>query len=272
MKKTITCLGIAGVTLAIIIGLYVYWRLPSDWKEKLLFPIKMPNVTTTAVTNHPDNQLFSEKIWLHRTNSIKRAKIMAEKYKGFEMDIIWEADSAYFYVAHDPDPEIYLPLSQMFDNIENIQERYFWLDFKNLDEENADVALEYLLKLTDKHNMNRKHVIVESMDSYSLSAFTSAGFTTSFYLPIWDFNPYVASDKEIIDYAKNIDARLRESNVNYISGDHLSYRFIKKYFPDSQMLLWYLKNNRYTPYVRNKLTGDKQVKVILVHEDSEGFQ
>ena len=260
------------VILAIMITLFVYWRLPSNWKEKILFPVNMPHVATVAVTNHTNNHIFDEKIWIHRVNSVERAKIMTQKYKGIEMDIIWEPDSNHFYVAHDPNPEIYLPLDKMFEGVDNIQEHYFWLDFKNLDEENAVLALGYLLKLVAKYKINQKNIIVESMDPYLLSDFTTAGFTTSFYLPTWDFNPYVASEKVTADYAKNIDAMLLKSNVNFLSSDYLSYRFIKKYFPDSQILLWHLENNRFTPYVRKKLIGDDHVHVVLVDEFSEGYR
>ena len=268
-KKTF---GIITIFFTSMIVLFVFWRLPSDWKEKTLFPISMPDVATTAVTNHAKNSDFSEKIWLHRVNSIERARIMAEKYKGFEIDFIWEADSSHFYVAHDPEPEIYLPLYQMFDSIKDIHSHYLWLDLKNLEEENAEETLDNLIQLTDKHRLSRKRIIVESMNAFLLTDFTEAGFNTSFYLPIWDFNPYVVSKEEMMDYAKNIDAMLQKSNVNYISSDYLSYRFIKKYFPDSQMLLWHLKDNRYTPFLRKLLTRDNQVKVVLIHEESEGYR
>lgn len=264
-KKTI--FGIA-VILTVVIILSVYLRLPSNWKEKVLFPKSFPNVLSTAVTNNRDNFNFSEKIWLHRVNSIERANIMTEKYKGIEMDITWVSDSAQFYVYHDDDtrPEIYLPLHQMFDSIKNIQNHYIWLDFKNLNEENTTLALDYLLKL----KINRANVIVESGEPHLLSDFSAAGFATSYYLPI--FNPYTASENEITGYVKEIDTMLQKSNVNFISSDFVKYRFIKKYFPGSQVLLWHLEKNRYTPYVRNILVRDKNVKVILVYEYSEGYQ
>jgi len=269
MKKKI-----AGIVVILIIPviLFVFFLLPSDWKEKILFPINMPEVATTAVTNHSKNQIFSEKIWLHCVNSIERAKLMAEKYKGFEIDIIWDTDRNQFYVSHDPDPEIYFPLCQMFDSIKNIQEHYFWLDFKNHNDENSVLALDYLLQLAGKHKINHKNIIIESMNPYLLSDYTTAGFTTGFNLPIWDFNPYVASDKEIAEYAKQIDTMLSKCNVNYLSSDYLMYRFIKKYFPDSQMLLWHLKENRYTTCVRKVICGDDNVKVVLIKEYSEGYR
>ena len=259
------------LVIAIVFTIILLWRLPSDWREKLLFPIKMPDVVTTAKTNNSDTHHFDEKIWLHRVNSIERAKLMQDNYIGFEIDIIWDSDSCLFYIAHDPHPEIYVTLENYFDNINNCHGRYFWLDFKNLNEENLVLALEYLLKLTKKHNIDIKNVIVESMSPDILSNFTTAGFSTSFYLPIWDFNPYTSTETEITEYAKLIDSLLQNSNVNYLSSDFLSYHFIKKYFPDSHFLLWHLKESRLTPYVRKKLTKDKNVKVILTHEISEGY-
>jgi len=258
--------GIAVILIVIMVSL-VYLRLPSNWKEKVLFPISFPKAPTSAVTNSNENSVFSEKIWLHRVNSIERANIMAEKYKGLEMDIYWDMDSARFYVTHiSPAPELSLPLSKMIDGIKNIREQYLWFDFKNLNEENAEPALEYLLKL----NINRANTIVESGNPHLLSGFSAAGFATSYYLPI--FNPYIVSENEIIDYAKKIDTALKNSNVNYISSDYVSYRFIKKYFPDSEILLWHLEDNRLKPFVRKKLARDKNVKVILVYEYSEGYR
>ena len=267
MIRTIT--GIT-VILASLFICYVFWRLPSDWKEKILFPITLPEVATSAVTNHANNSGFDDKIWIHRVNSIERVKIMAEKYKGIEMDVVWDMDSAQFYVEHDPNPEVYLPLYQMFDNIKNIQEHYFWLDFKNLNIDNKDMALDYLLRLFEKYVINLKNVILESSEPYSLSEFTTAGVATSFYLPT--LNPYIMSDTDIIHFAKQIDSTLLKSNVNYVSTNHLSYHFVKKYFPESRILLWHLSQNRFTSYVRKKLVNDDHVKVILTQEYSEGYR
>ena len=225
MKKKIV--GIA-IFFAVVIALFVFWRLPSNWREKILFPVNMPDVATVGVTSRADQHIFDEKIWIHRVNSIERANIMAQKYKGIEIDITREPDSNHFYVSHDPDPEIYLPLDKMFEGINHIQKHYFWLDFKNLEEENAGLALDYLSELTARHGINQKNIIVESMAPHLLSGYTTAGFNTSFYLSVWDFNPYVASEKEIAGYAKNIDSMLQKSNVNFLSGDYLSYHFIKK--------------------------------------------
>lgn len=266
MKKTSTQLFLyffIMISSSFFIALFAFL-----WKEKTLIASSYPSFVTTGRT-HVLTTGFEEKIWVHRVNSTQRAGIMQNKYTGMEMDVIYDEENSRYYVSHDPVPEQYIQLDEILHTIQNPQNHLFWLDFKNLSENNCRDALNSLLELTQKYNLNTNNIIVESPNPYYLSDFTDSGFRTSYYIP--RFNPYRSSQDFMLNKIQKIDSVLSISNVNYLSGEHNLYQFLKFYYPESKILLWYLPENILSPYVRRKLNHDSTVDVILIPEASEGY-
>lgn len=232
--------------------------------ERFLLPIIFPDAEIIGKTN-PKIIDFEEKLWLHRVNNIDKLKALESIYKGLEIDIIFDDHHEYFYVSHDPISEPLLSLNDLFENVDDINSHYFWLDVKNLNSENYHQAFEHLKDLSLKYELMPSNIIIESENPHLLSVFTNFGFITSYYMPT--FNPYEIDENDIIKYAKEIDISLQKSNVNFISTHYLSYHFIKKYFPDSQILMWDTRNdwiNKF--YIEKKLIKDEKVKVILIRD------
>jgi hypothetical protein len=75
-------------------------------------------------------------------------------------------------------------------------------------------------------------------------------------------------------YYQEVRANLKASSVNAVSSDYRSLPFIERYFPDADILLWYLKGTK-SPrdyaslaYLRLK----PRVKVILVEQLGPGYR
>ncbi len=256
MKNYIWIILITLITVLFLI-------LALDWKELLLQPVSFPDVDTQS-NKHPNpNNQFEERIWLHRVNDyVRMVDAASDDYKGIEIDVHYSLTDDEFYVTHDPNPEELLNLEDLLSSESDIDDYYIWLDFKNLEDYNYQKALKRLIDIKQKLQIPSFNIIVESDNPYYLYDYTMHGFNTSYYLPA--FNPYDASDREIVQYALTIDSVLMKSKVTYISGNYKQYHFIKKYFPDAEVLLWQTHRNLLAPYLRDKILDDPNVKVLLV--------
>jgi len=231
------------------------------WDEKLLLPVKLPQIEVEYKEQPAPFTTFSDKLWLHGVDGYDQISYL-DDYKGMEIDIHYNDQCDEFYVTHDPDPENYLVLDCLLDSIQGIENYHIWLDFKNLNKSNYQQALPKLTSVCNKFGISRANIIVESMEASCLSDYTRAGYNTSCYLPI--FSPYKISDEQIIEYVETIAAKLNESYVTFVSADYKLYHFIKRYFPDANILLWQHHRNLLSPYLRGKMLKDPNVKVLLV--------
>jgi hypothetical protein len=237
---------------------------------RMLLPLSLPDMKVNSRTCHSKTQ-FSKKVWLHRVNSISRAKIIQEKYKGLEMDVVYDSDKDCFDVHHHKFPSINLCFDELLQNLQDPQQHYFWLDFKNLESSNRKMALANLKKLSDKYKI-KENIIVESSDPVLLSSFTDENFYTSYYLPA--FNPFYADADSIKRYVKEIDDNLSRSRVNAISGYYFQYPFMEKYFPEADLLVWHIieeKTDLFSYLIRERLILNSQIKVVLTQKKSTGY-
>lgn len=233
-----------------------------------LSPVHSDPVYEAAFCNE---RSFSEKKWIHRINSRERLKIMSKKYIGMEMDIMYDTLKNNFEVYHPPEKPNGFLLEDVFSNTRNVSGHYFWLDFKNLDEKVRNSSCSKLVELAKKYNIN-KNIIIESSDPEALAAFTDSGFYTSYYISPFDIDSL--SKEKIEFYYKEVKSHLENTSVCALSGNYQQLPFIEKYFPDRDILTWYLNEDRGLKYWASLLflTRKEKVKVVLVSEKSSGYR
>ncbi len=237
-----------------------------DRKEFFLPSAEFTAYKTTGKTIPPSGK-FNDKIWLHRVNSVEKMKKYQYSYTGLEIDVHYDFFRKFFYVSHDEDASVNLSIEHLFQSLQSTSDHYFWIDYKNLNNENREESLNLLMNIAKKYEIPHSHIVVESSETECLSVFSENGFQTSYYLP--RCNPYTASKESMLKLAKEIDGRLQKSKVNYVSAYYYEYAFIKFYFPETNMLLWYTRDNPLKAFfVKNKLEKDDKVKVILLSEYS----
>lgn len=241
----------------------VIFVFSTDWREKLLLPQEYPFVDIQSNLNPPDEEVYDEKLWLHRVNEYERMHKASKTYTGMEIDVHYSFIHNSFYTSHDPDPIEYIFLDDLLHSVENIHHFNIWLDVKNLHNDNAEAALQHLMYICDTLKIDPDNIIVESPYPHLLETFKKTGYNTSYYIPT--FNPYDASEEEIIDYIEEIDSVLIVNDVDYISGNYKQYQLINHYFPDAHILLWQTHRNLLKPYLRKKLLKDPDVHVLLTN-------
>ncbi|HXU89032.1 MAG TPA: hypothetical protein VFQ62_09285 [Methylomirabilota bacterium] len=211
-------------------------------------------------------------VWAHRVDSLERAVAAAPQFEGMEIDVVYDAVADYFDVGHPPVPSQGLSLEHLLAAVPTLSAHYFWLDFKNLTEANEHAACARLVAIDRKYDIAGR-TIVESTSPGALGCFTDHGFYTSYYL--FPESPLAAmTAAQVAEYYAEVKANLLASRVNALSAPYRSLPFIEKYFPETDILLWYLdagEGVRYHAWV-TYLRLRPRVKVILVSHATPGYR
>ncbi len=213
-------------------------------------------------------QKNSQKVWLHRANDLEKAQYFQDKYPGMEIDLTYIDSLQTFLILHGGGHIEHNPVTieKWLHELDNTNQLRLWLDFKNLNNKNKDVALNELIRLYSKFNMKINYSIVESWNAECLKTFKDAGFKVSYYIP--EFKPESVSREELQKHTDKIRRIISENNLTTISGYYYQYEFMRDSFPDNDILIWYHLNNN---ILRNKYiqiaNEDPKVKVLLVAEE-----
>jgi hypothetical protein len=211
-------------------------------------------------------------VWLHRVDGVERAVLMAQEYQGMEIDVVYDAAADYFDVGHPPVPSQGISLDAVLSSVPGVRAHYFWIDFKNLTDANKKAACARLLSIGRKYGIVNQ-MIVESPNPRALSCFTEMGFYTSYYL-FPESKLSTMDQEQVTSYYEEVKASLMASKVNALSSSYRSLPFIEKYFPETDILLWYLEPGKRLRYYASLtyLRLRPRVKVILVDHRSPGYR
>ncbi|OUR92817.1 hypothetical protein A9Q81_15565 [Gammaproteobacteria bacterium 42_54_T18] len=129
------------------------------------------------------NHTIGKHIYAHRTNSPKRAKIYKKYYSSFEFDAIWDKKKSAIDIYHWPERK---SISFLFSDLLTImdQDKYYWMDLKNLNNDNYIDIVKYIENMTSEGTkLQKDHLIIESKNPKILSLLEKRNFYTSYYLP-----------------------------------------------------------------------------------------
>lgn len=209
-----------------------------------------------------------DKIWLHRCNSIEKFVEQREDYPNVEIDLVFR-DSGYFDVTHDAPVSFDLPLDSFFAHPENHGK--MWLDIKNLSNDNANAILSELERLTAKYQVDKERLIIESSSWKELSAFTNAGFYTSYYFP--HGNPSKLSDTECTEALEELKLVAKNGNFKAVSFPFWWYEEISDTMADTNhdLLTWQHRSTEYGFLLTGgfQMLNDERLKVILIKSKGE---
>ncbi len=243
----------------------------------LLF-LKKDSLTESALNRisrmHGDSyiqQLYpiSEKFWLHRSNSLEKIEELSDKYNGIELDIIFYSKENNFDVSHDSNERIDYPLNSFFEFLSNTEDK-IWLDFKNLNINNAIESLNLLDHLLNRNNIDKSRIVIESHDYKALKYFKDNGYYTSFYCPVDD--KYLTTENGKNSFISIVSKVADSGNVNAVSFPIAYYPLIKSTNIKTDLLTWKENKKWYAFYLDpnfKKVLIDPQVKVILVKDSAK---
>ncbi len=225
--------------------------------------------TLSPVNSIEEFPTFTSKIWVHRVNSIERLKEVQDKFKGIELDIVFE--NGEFDVRHPPATSIQLSLDKYFSKVKNVQQHYFWLDLKNLNEQNLNKVINRLNKLTDKYGI-KKNLIVESTAYQLLPKLNQNNFLTSYYLPNYSALDETTLNSELILTNHNIGKYRQKALSQSIDN----YVLMNENFEMFDKLIWALNldwnDNETHQRIESLLKRDSTIKVCLVNYHTKGWR
>lgn len=198
-----------------------------------LFARKQAHVPKPIVSATADSLGGGGSRWLHMVNSSDRLTAYWDMWPGFEMDLFWNEAEKTFRVSHDT-ADADETLADLWQNRPDINQKYFWLDFKNMTPQTAQDAVAELNRLTNIYALPRHHIVVEGKDGVTLTQMAQNGYWTSLYLSCYRWrNP--------VDRKVNIQrdyAILAASHIHFVSADADYFQDVMVAFPDYPKLFW----------------------------------
>lgn len=208
--------------------------------------------------------MFRDKIWVHRVNSIEKLEKVNNHYIGVELDVVFKIDSLVFDIYHPPQESKQVYLKDYFPKSKtNLQ---YWLDYKNLTQENAIISSKYLEKLVKENTISPNDIIVESPEIEHLVHFKNKGFRTSYYLPS---NLKTLNKENLLHQLQNIQNSVKKYPPTMVSSNSKDYTIMKDFFPDQKKNLWILANLSDLSTFKNRISLyrrllDPSVEIILI--------
>lgn len=207
---------------------------------------------------------MNPKIWLHRSNNIAKAQYFEDKYAGLELDVHFVDSLNMFIIKHDMEESSTITLDNWFASLKNPSRLGVWLDFKNLNNDNKERAVNVLKMMRQKYNLRGK-IYVESWNANSLDVFKKEGFKTSFYIPC--DNPGKLDGEGLAKLENKIQKVIENNDVDAISGYYFQYEFMRDKFPQRNKLIWYeCDNQEIKDFYIDIANNDDNVEILLVYD------
>lgn len=202
---------------------------------------------------------MEDKQWAHHVDDIELANIKKEIFKGIEIDIMFDDTRDSLFVSYDKSQlDNSLALQQYFRLLNNPQKTRYWIDFKNLTEENVKRAATLMLQVFSTFI---KNVYIESDNSKALAFLSKKGFNVIYtvgYIPLLNKNDSIAFSEQI----QNVVTELKPYAL---ATNYIRYEFVKMYFPQYPVFTWHCVPDSYENFEKTKyLLNEQNIQVVLV--------
>ena len=220
------------------------------------------------------------RVFPHRVNSRgKLHDIINNGFYSYEFDTYFTKDDK-FYIGHDKPTLSDVTLEDTLSNVSYNNLQKVWMDFKNLNKDNADLALQRLEELDKKFNIKNKFILAFWTKGEFFHKFSKAGWHTSYYLPTGKVIDLLKQNnkQELDKLAMQLAKQVKLQKVSAVSFDTRLYEFVKKYLEskiskDIVYHTWMGPKLYSTTFKKDlqkmKVYQDKRVKTILCKYDSQ---
>ena len=196
-----------------------------------------------------------EKLWKHRFLEPVKDSVLIKKFSGFEVDVFFNKSTNCFDVKHHGKVSNYT-LTSYFNEFKNLTDKFFWLDFKNLNSDNYKASSQKISEICLQYNMKDK-IFIESKNMMLLHSFQELGFSVSYWVPNYHFFGSVISSFKVRN-------NIIKYNPNAISCDFHSLHFYTKKFPNYNIYCWAneMRNEKDKARIL-KISKNENIKIIL---------
>ena len=203
----------------------------------------------------------AQKFWVHRANTVEKAKKALATYPGVELDVVFE--DGRFDVRHDIYREAAgLSLDAYFKALKTPSRGYYWIDIKNLRFWNEEKAARRMAEVVKRHGL-KDRVIVESKSISGLTLMKRAGLATSYWFPHYKYDPKDLEDAR--DDARKLAGVLSRHQFNAISCHYRMVPFVRHFFPKLNVHIWTNGLNFKTKRAKiDAFAAHEQIRVVLI--------
>ena len=204
------------------------------------------------------------KVWAHRVNDIESAKIKSKNFDGIEVDAIYSKFQKKIFIGHElADTINNIMLDEWFNAIENPSKKCFWIDFKNLDTENAtDIA--YNICSTMARKGLHDNIFVESYNIQALKKLKKTGLRIILWTDDLSWNKL-----DTATWCKQTKERIEDLKPDAISNRAEMAELMIRTFPEQNIHIWQTpaEYNEKNAERTRELCNNKSVYVVLVDYD-----
>ena len=212
-------------------------------------------------------QYPDSKVWKHRVNSIEELKEAVENFDGIEVDIFYHPKRKDIYVGHSyADSVNNLRFDDFLSSMNDSKKKdlCYWLDFKHLDEKNAEQAIPALDIIVEKHKIKDK-LFVESYSQKALKTAKGNGYFTMLWVTSLSYKEYKTLNDTItvMDNIRNCINNVKPDAISCVSA---MFPILCDSFPEQKIHFWDTPK-KYTPenveFTKN-ICQNENVKIVLV--------
>lgn len=217
----------------------------------------------------------SNRVFPHRVDSVGKLKdIWNDGFRSFEIDARFgDNNTTYFQVGHNHGV-MGIKMEDFLSSVRYSEIQRVWLDFKNLNKNNYEQAIERLDYLDKKFDLKRRFIVESGTTLPFFMEFKKAGWHTSYYMPTEKIVTQLRENNvtEMKKLALKIANQTKSQNLSAVSFDHRLYPFVKQYLEplisDNIVYhIWYAPTLRKKSFPnelqKNELYLDKRVKTLL---------
>tara|TARA_B100000676_G_scaffold306604_1_gene363166 strand:+ start:86 stop:784 length:699 start_codon:yes stop_codon:yes gene_type:complete len=207
--------------------------------------------------DYPDS-----KRWLHRANTVDKARGGLERYPGIEVDVVYYQGVDRFDVRHR---FFAMPSGLTLDRLlaELDGQPRVWVDFKNATWWNAPFAARRLVVLAQRHGLAGR-ILVEAKNARISARMSAEGVPVSLWLQDLDAE---STPDRLLQRVGDIRAALDRYEIGIVSAPHRYAPLLAEHFTDFRAHVWTngLKLPRDEEAVA-ELEALANVRIILVDE------
>lgn len=205
------------------------------------------------------------KLWKHGVYSKYQAKELEGVFKGLEVDVIYSPEKNDIYVGRVlADTAKNQTLDDWFSILRRPKRMSYWIDFKNLNADNAERAFLVFDNIVNKYKLRNKFFI-ESQNVLALQLANERNYHTM----LWVENLHYWGKKNFRDtlfVMNKIRSQINELHPDAISCEFTMFPLLCDTFPEQNIHFWDTPK-KYTPEnveFTKKLCENPSVKVVLV--------
>jgi len=203
---------------------------------------------------------FTNKLWVHRVNSLQRFHLVKDYFQGIETDVYYDSSIHNFRIWHPPENRPFdLYMESLLKEVKASNKK-IWLDMRGVDSSNAQPAINIFEKKIQEYQL-KQNVLTELYDVTAANCFAQHGFAVSLNVPPAILNKH---NDEITGWKQQISSQVKfvSQSVEYVDS-------LKNKFPGKKIITWSLAFNNYFHIEKlKKLADDTSICIVLINVKS----